>query len=653
MLNCNIRITLLIITILTKMRFYLICLVAIFPFTCVFSQSEVDSLNTVAMQLYKSNPQQAVSILEKALELSKQENNRSLIGKSKNNLGIILRDLGEFEKAKILSQEALFLVSDSIIVASANNNLGAVSRSLGLYEKALEYYIKASKIYDAKNLHKELATVNNNIGMVYSYLNLEQKAFEYHERAKVIFEKINDQKGLSEVQNNMAILYANAGDLYKALELFKQSLKIEKALNDKKGIAESTNNVGAVYYYLQEIDSSLKYFKASIAIEKSINNLSGLGASFNNIAQILLENNRLDEAKIYLDSAYQYARSTKTAVDIETALNGYATYYEEKNDSKNALKYFKQYAAIKDSILNIETNSKVLLLETEYDTEKKERQILSQRAELAEKELVLIKKNYYIYALITLALVLIFLGYLFYNQQKLKNQQLQKENDLKDALLVIETQNRLQEQRLQISRDLHDNIGAQLTFIISSIDNLKYGFQLPEKLNSKLETISEFTTSTIYQLRDTIWAMNKSEITFEDLQSRISNFMDKANSSTDQIWFNFNVDVDLNNKLTFNSVEGMNIYRIIQEAINNALKYAKANTINVQFKKESNQLFISIVDDGVGFNPAIVEEGNGLKNMKKRAHDIDGHIIIQSEISKGTFVQLQLTLKAENTANDV
>ena len=74
----------------------------------------------------------------------------------------------------------------------------------------------------------------------------------------------------------------------------------------------------------------------------------------------------------------------------------------------------------------------------------------------------------------------------------------------------IETQNKLQEQRLRISRDLHDNIGAQLTFIISSIDNLKFGFtDISEKLGSKLSNISSFTQQTIYELRDTIWAMNK------------------------------------------------------------------------------------------------------------------------------------------------
>jgi signal transduction histidine kinase len=90
----------------------------------------------------------------------------------------------------------------------------------------------------------------------------------------------------------------------------------------------------------------------------------------------------------------------------------------------------------------------------------------------------------------------------------------------------------------------------------------------------------------------------------------------------------------------------MNIYRIIQEAINNALKYADANAIDVQFKKVENELFVSIIDNGKGFDPTTVEEGNGLNNMKKRAHEIDGNINIHSETSKGTTVQLQMPIKA-------
>jgi signal transduction histidine kinase len=235
------------------------------------------------------------------------------------------------------------------------------------------------------------------------------------------------------------------------------------------------------------------------------------------------------------------------------------------------------------------------------------------------------------------------IGFLFYNQQKLKNRQLQKENELKDALIKIETQNRLQEQRLRISRDLHDNIGAQLTFIISSIDNLKYGFDIEDKkLTNKLETISEFTTATIYELRDTIWAMNKTEISLEDLQSRISNFIDKAGLASDGIDFNFKSNTSEIGDLKFSSVEGMNIYRIIQESINNALKYSEAKHIGVHFSSEVNTLVFKILDDGKGFDIQNTQMGNGINNMKKRAHDIAAYINVSSKIDKGTQVVLKI-----------
>ncbi len=620
-------------------QFFILFLFLSYSFS--WSQEMVDSLNNEAMSIYKQDPNSALKLLEQALDYARSKQDIQGIGKSKNNLGIVQRDLGQFEKAKSLSQEALDIVTDSLTTASAYNNIGVAMRSLGDYESSLQNYLLALGIYEKTSSKREQATVSNNIGMVYSYLGFVEKAKEYHNKAKVIFEELNNQKGLSEVYNNLAILFANEGELDISLEYFKYSLKIEEALEDQKGIAESANNVGAVFYYLTEIDSALYYFNRSVAIEKSLGNLSGLGASYNNIAQILLESKQPNTAKTYIDSAYYYAKKTKTIFDIKQALDSYVSYYELKDNPKEALNYLRAYINVNDSILNLETTSKVAELEIQYETEKKEKEILSQRANLAEKELALNKKNYYIYGLISFAVVVGLLGYLLYNQQKLKNHQLRKENELKDALLKIETQNRLQEQRLRISRDLHDNIGAQLTFIISSIDNLKYGFELPEKLNYKLETISEFTTATIYELRDTIWAMNKDTISVEDFESRISNFIDKANVSNNHISFDFTHQMD--DTVLFSSVTGMNLYRIMQEAVNNALKYSKANEIKVHLETSESLVKITIHDNGIGFDTLSTTSGNGLQNMKKRAQDINASFSLKSEPNKGTSIEVTLT----------
>jgi signal transduction histidine kinase len=634
------------------MKYILFVLLIFSTRSFVNAQESSVKLNDSAMSLYKNDPQKALLVLEKALLISKEQKDQYEIAKTKNNLGIVHRDLGDFEKAMQLSTAALS-TNDSILKASAFNNIGVVNRNLAKYDEALKNYLNALDIYQAKQMKSEVATTYNSIGLVYSYNDINTKAIEYHLKAKDIFESIDNKKGISEVYNNIAIIYANDGDLEKALDYFKYSLQIEKSLDDQKGIAESVNNVGAVYYYLNEIDSALVYFKKSLAIEKSIGDMAGISASYNNMANVLIEAGRINGTKTYIDSAMYFAQNSKIAVDIESALHNYSQYYEAKNDTKTALNYFKELVVFRDSLFSIKTNEKISELEIEYQTEKKEKEILSQRADLAEQELELNEKNTQLLGLGVLAVVFGLLGYLFYSQQRLKNRQLKKENELKDALLKIETQNRLQEQRLRISRDLHDNIGAQLTFIISSLDNLKYGFKLPEKLSEKLKNISEFTTTTIYELRDTIWAMNKNEISLEDLQLRISNFIEKADLASNNVQFKYTTNAtDLEN-LKLSSVQGMNVYRIIQEAINNAIKYAHAKTISVGFNYNENQLNVDVIDDGKGFDLKNKQLGNGIHNMKKRAQEINGELAIVSNENEGTRIQLQIDDLKKYTTNDV
>ena len=155
-----------------------------------------------------------------------------------------------------------------------------------------------------------------------------------------------------------------------------------------------------------------------------------------------------------------------------------------------------------------------------------------------------------------------------------------------------------------------------------------------EKLNSKLENISTFTKWTIQELRDTIWAMNSSEIHFEDLELQVLNFINKAKDSTSEIEFVFNID-DGDNSIVFNSLQGMHIYRTIQEAINNSIKHARPTQIKIEMCNINMTIQICISDNGLGFDVSTLEKGNGLNNMRKRIEEIGGKCSIESS-SKGT-----------------
>ena len=95
----------------------------------------------------------------------------------------------------------------------------------------------------------------------------------------------------------------------------------------------------------------------------------------------------------------------------------------------------------------------------------------------------------------------------------------------------------------------------------------------------------------------------------------------------------------------------MNIFRVVQEAINNAIKYADAQKITIELSKNNEHFIVSILDNGKGFNINTVELGNGLSNMEKRMNDIKGSVTIKSAENKGTEILLNVALK--NTANDV
>jgi signal transduction histidine kinase len=578
-------------------------------------------------------------------------------------------------------------INDNIKKAEALYELGLIAKATSNI-KALDYFNQASSILE-KTEHEILKSIFYEESIIHTLFSEFPTALKLGLKSLEINKLNSETKNSLRDMSHIGYIYDRMYDYKESIKWNTEALKIAKKINDKRGEALCYSRIGIAFdelaekdnYNTQLFDSALYYNKNSAKLSEQLNNLSQARTSYSNIGNTyckLKDYKKAEEytlkslnvpgfeerkgvtlvnlGKIYLETG-RYIKAKKV---LDSALNNtikYGTrkyqleaYYRlheldvKKGDYKNALNNYIQYKSIEDSLLNETKTKQIAEVSERYKTAEKERQISIQRAELAEQDLIIQERNFQLYGLLAIGLILGVIAYLFFNQQKLKNRQLQKENELKDALLKIETQNRLQEQRLRISRDLHDNIGAQLTFIISSLDNLKYGFQLSEKLNDKLNIISEFTTTTIYELRDTIWAMNKSEITLIDLQSRISNFIDKANIASEDITFKFEIDDSISNTLGFSSVEGMNLYRIIQEAIHNALKYAKPKAIVVLIKLKQKCLEISVEDDGNGFDINNVKQGNGLNNMKKRASEINSELKIQSNFNQGTIITITYPL---------
>ncbi|HYD92203.1 MAG TPA: sensor histidine kinase, partial [Flavobacterium sp.] len=472
------------------------------------------------------------------------------------------------------------------------------------YQKALDNFILAEKYHKLRGDEGGAAGAANNQAFIYfKHLKQYDKAIAIYNNTIVVKQNSKDDKGVGIIRNNLAELYLIKKDYKKALENINKAIRIREKIDDKYGLSVSYAILSDIYFQQK------KYPKAEEYAQKAVDLAQKIGAK-----------------KEHSDALKMLSRAQSANNDITNAYQNYV----------NAVK-------IEDSLLNRENFARMAELETKYETEKKEREILQQRTKIAEKQLRIEQQNLIIFAMISIAVIAILIGFVVYNRQKLKTIRLEKEAELKEALRFIETQNKLQEQRLQISRDLHDNIGSQLTFIISSLDNLKYGFDIAnDGLKEKLLGIRNFTKDTITELRDTIWAMNKEEITLQDLSTRISNFIENAKAASKGIRFEFDIDSSIPENISFSSLKGINLYRIIQESVNNALKHAQATKIAVSITATGKGYTIKIEDNGNGFNTEDAGLGNGLNNIKKRVAESGGELAVITAPGKGTAIVIHI-----------
>ncbi len=583
--------------------------------------------------------QQGITLAQKLSFKKGEMMNLNVLGNYYENKTDYEKALETYDKALSIAKE----INSTQGFAMLYNNIGMVHIRQGKYDLALPLMFDALKAEEIAGNQKGISQSYNNIGVIYFYQQNFNRATEYFEKSLAMEEKIGEPSAIKQAVNNLGAIYDYLKNYPKAIEQYQKAFELNSSQNDKREMATNLHNIAVAYYNMGEFSKSEEYHNQSLEIREEIGDTNGIALAYFNYGELLRKNNRLYEAKVYYENSLQIAQENDLLKVKQQIYGAFSALYEQQNDHKLANEYLYKFIAVKDSILNRENNEIIAEVETKYQTEKKEKDLLESRAIIAENDLKLRRKNTLIYGTTILALVLAILGYLLFQQQKLKNRQLQKENELKEALNQIAIQNKLQEQRLRISRDLHDNIGAQLTFIISTLDNIKYGFKLQnDKLGEKIQSVSNFTSNTIFELRDTIWAMNKTQITFEDLNARITNFIEKARESTEKTNFNFEISKGLIDKYRFTSVEGMNIYRIIQESVHNALKYANAKNIAVNINEENDKITISVEDDGNGFDMKNAPLGNGLNNIRKRAREIKGNVEILSTPQQGTKIILEV-----------
>lgn len=501
--------------------------------------------------------------------------------------------------------------------------------------------IQAIRRFDQEEKHKSLYAAYNHLAILSKEVQEYDKSLFYHSKATSYLEKIKENTYLEIGSlNNIGVVHQQKGDFMNAKISFKNALdKADLKANDISLYAKVLDNLAYTRFLDGESENVQSELLNAYKLRDSIGNDAGLIISSLHLGEYLFYNGKVQEAVAFGVKAKNIANKINNNRDYLNALE-----FLKKADTKNAFLYAERYIAFNDSLLQTERKVQNSLTRIELETD----QYKEESARSSEQKM-------WILAISSTILFILILGFII-RIQKSKNKLLsfeiaqQKANE-EIFMLTLDQQKKMEEvkvmERNRISEELHDGVLGQLFGTRMGLGFLKFSGEdaaLPKyyKYVDELQGIEKEIRSISHDLKS-------SDVNgLSNLETLVTNLLDQKSELAD-----FNYDVRIERAIDWEAISEtaqLQLYRIIQESIQNVIKHSQAQNVYLDIRTKSETLLLTIKDDGVGFNPLSAKAGIGLKNIKSRAKKIRANVEIVSDSTSGTT--LKLTLKIKDLKNE-
>ncbi len=417
---------------------------------------KVNSLNLLSTQYTNTGSyEQALKCAQQAEQQAEKFNYQKGIAVSYHNIGTVYWYKGDYEKSLDSHSKALQIrqtIVDKQGMASSYNNIGLVYTNLGNYEKSMESYLIALKIRQEIGEKQGIASTYNNIGNIYRSQGKTEKALDNYLKSLKIKEEIrmgspNDignKKGLGNSYNNIGLVYTDQGDYVRSLDYYLKAIKIRLEIGDKQGVAYSYTNIGNIYYLQGKYEKALNNQMRSLKIDEEIGFKEGIAVVCANIGSVYMRQNKLEKAYYYFNRSLTLSKEIGYKAGVKVAYISLSELSEIQGDYKQSYNYHKLYSDIKDTLLNEQSSRQIAEMNTKYDSEKKDKELIKKDAEIskqqAETESQNLQRNAFIIGFI-LVLVLAFFILRSYREKQNANNLLEEKNQL------IENQKQLVEEK--------------------------------------------------------------------------------------------------------------------------------------------------------------------------------------------------------------
>ncbi len=590
-------------------------------------KEKVLNLGELCYQYAFINIPKAITFGKQALIEAQKTKDQTLIAQSWNDLSIPYLYRGDYDSSLFLNSKSLEIrekMGDSLGVAKSLSKMANCYYEKGDLKSSLNYNLRGISIFKSEGEYGYVGQLLNNVGNIYDRNANYDKALEYFAEAVESAKKTNNPVAYITSSANVANTYQKIQKLKEAERIFLDLIPLIKEQGNLEYLSAVYQGLGVNYRKQHLIDKGIEYYNKALEIYQEMGSDVGISLIKVNLGYCYLEKMQYEKAEKMLLDGLELAKKTNSNYNLQHAFLGLAHLETRKQNFEKSDQYFDLYIAHTDSIYNEESNRLIQEMQVKYDTEKKEKELAISNEELALSQLRNKKKTVWIISISAVAILLLFITWII-----IKNQQAKREKIRQEALVNLE------KERVRISRDLHDNLGAELTLITSQIDTRAF------KSNNQLEKeeltkIADNTRNAMSQLRETIWSIRNEQVTIPEFASKVREY---ANKILENKKIDFSMECNAPDKI-LSPNQALSLYRVCQEAINNAAKYSNCTELKANYSCPGNQFVIRISDNGKGFDVQTVKKGYGLQNMEQRVKELGGNLTIKTNPDSGTIVSL-------------
>lgn len=568
--------------------------------------NKVFTLNAISGKLgYNGDVSNAIEYAKEALFLAKKLNHKAAIAQSYAALSSVNTNAGNYPEAHKNLYLALNLfeeLEDWEKSAECYTWIGFNFYWQGNYEQAFNAYSNALKVYNQIGASKSFGAAHSYIYLanIYRLRKKYQDAIEYNSTGLNI-----------SVENDYKQLAANA---YSCMgDILSDQIPSGQVLNNSSGQSSTLNE--ALKNYIEALNNF-----------REVQDVGGMADSYQHVSEVNIRLNHFLDAQKYIDSALSIAKQFQVKDNLVKSYLILSKLDSARHRYNAAYDHYKLYIIYRDSILHEESIRQSEAHKVDYDFDKKENQIKllsiqnKLQSALAAKEGQRKK-----FAIAAIGVLLLAGAYGFYRYKNRK--QLQSKQALMD-------------ERLRISRELHDEVGSTLSGIsmYSHLTKEQMKAGQTAEVEKSLSIMQQTSGEMVNKLNDIVWLINPEQDSLQKLVERLEEYArDMAAIKYMQVMITV---PDKIAELSLPVESRRSIYLFCKEAINNAVKYSGGSLLEIAVKEVDGKLAFSVRDNGKGFDAVMVRRGNGLANMRKRADEIGANLELVTKENEGVSLSL-------------